>query len=154
MVSAALEAWTPFAIATNVVCVFLLVYLTLINVSKTSIKIIVPYAERTCFLLANLHKIYHADMQFMLIAFENLLDLTTAAQYARKRSYHNSQWQLHGKLVLETLLNTPCLVICSALLISCAMIAKQRVTLDGLLPVAINMLDGKTSGRVIVDFTR
>ena len=116
----------PFVTAMNAACAFLLVCLIHINALKTNTKIIVLYAERTCFPPANLHRICHVDTPFMLTVLENSLDLITGVPYARKQLFLRNPWQLHGKPGLEILQNIPCQLIYSVWLILCATIVKQR----------------------------
>lgn len=87
----------PSVIVTNVACVFLLVFLTLINVSKTSTRTTVQFAEKICSHHASRLKICLAAMQSTRIVSANLLALTIVVQSARRPLFRNNPWQLHGR---------------------------------------------------------
>lgn len=122
--------WRTFGIVTNVACALASVSLKATSASRTSIKIIVLSAEKTCLAVDRALKICRVAMPFMPTASANWLDLTIVAPFARRRLSVNRAWRLLGKLVPGTLLSTPCQQISSAQWISCATIVRQSHQVD------------------------
>jgi hypothetical protein len=121
-----LGALTHFDIATNAVCVYLMVYMRITNVSTTNTRMIALCVEKTCSLHVNLHRIFLVATPYMLTVFDNWLVLIIDAQFAKRPSSHLQQWQPHGMQGHGISQSNRCQRSFKELSILCATIARRK----------------------------